>query len=179
MNRLKDHNVYLIGSIDHAPDGGIKWRKEITPFLHSLGVRVFNPCNKPIGENEGPDYSKEIQQLKEEGKYDLVVEKMKDTVGSDLHQLDLSSFIICYLDMDIHTCGTYCEITYAALEKKPILIMCKQGVAAIPNFVWGMGLRHELFFDNWEDLKKYLSHIHTDEKIETLKRWRFINYDKT
>ena len=46
-NILKHSMVYLSGCIDYCENGGVKWRKEITPMLKELGVGVLDPTNKP------------------------------------------------------------------------------------------------------------------------------------
>ncbi len=48
MNRLDGMRTYLAGAMDRVPDGGVGWRNRITPMLKSLGVTVFDPCDKPI-----------------------------------------------------------------------------------------------------------------------------------
>jgi len=35
--------VYLIGAIEKADDLGVGWRKELTPFLLELGLKVLDP----------------------------------------------------------------------------------------------------------------------------------------
>ena len=43
MNRIKNQRCYLAGAMDRVVDRGKGWRQEITPFLESLGIVVFNP----------------------------------------------------------------------------------------------------------------------------------------
>ena len=47
MNRVKNQRCYLAGAMDRVIDRGKGWRQEITPFLESLGIVVFNPITKP------------------------------------------------------------------------------------------------------------------------------------
>ena len=46
MNKLKHTVCYLCGAMDRVADGGVTWRKAITPELNRLGVGVLDPCNK-------------------------------------------------------------------------------------------------------------------------------------
>lgn len=161
----------MAGPIDNAADGGRTWRKDIAEFFHQLGVGVFDPTNKPLGQSEGKNFTQEINHLK-------VVDcnaartKMKEVVTNDLAMLDLSNFIVVYLDTDIYTCGTFSEITYAALEKKPVCIVCKQGKAAIPNWLWGL-CKHEMFFNSWDELKQFFLQ---QKYLEY--NWKIIDYRK-
>ena len=71
MNRLKNQRVYLAGAIDRVYDKGRGWREEISPFLESLGVVVFNPIIKPteIGL-EDSDTHLVKSKLKKKKRYD-------------------------------------------------------------------------------------------------------------
>lgn len=168
-NPLVNHIVYLAGPIDHAKDGGRTWRKDISEFFRQLGIGVFDPTNKPLGQDEGENFTQYINELKTNN-YQLARQKMKEVVTHDLAMLDLSNFIVVYLDMDIYTCGTFSEITYAALEKKPVCIVCKQGKSAIPNWLWGL-CKHELFFSSFDELKTFILNGKFDS-------WRLIDYSK-
>jgi len=178
MNRLDRHTVYLAGSIDESKNTAHLWREEITNFLQPLGIGTFNPCDKPCGKVEDPDFVDYCNQLKAEEKWDELVSEMTGVVRADLHMVDLSNFMIAAIDKDRHLCGSYSEITYAALEKKPVIIWCPQGKAQVPNWLWGLGLRHELFFSTLDEVKDYITHVHTSDVVDTLGRWRFINYRK-
>ena len=83
------------------------------------------------------------------------------------------------LDTTIHACGTYEEITTVNREKKPVLIYCEQGIGGIPDWLFGV-LPYQFFFNTWEDMKRYLYHIHTaaEEDIESYKRWMFFDYTR-
>ena len=48
MNRLEGMRAYLAGAMDRVPDGGVGWRQEIHPTLKRFGIRVLDPCDKPI-----------------------------------------------------------------------------------------------------------------------------------
>ena len=47
MGKLKGTRAYLCGAMSYDADAKM-WRDIITPKLRALGVRVFDPCNKPI-----------------------------------------------------------------------------------------------------------------------------------
>lgn len=181
MNRLEGSMVYCSGAIDLIPGNGRAWRDEISEFLHSLGVGVINPLDKPISNSvydEGPDFANYVRELKLRHYFDEVRKVVKNVVRADLHLVDLSNWVTVYLDMDYHHCGTYSEITYAALERKPILIVCRQGKEYIPSWLFGLH-PHETFFSNWEEYKVYIKHIAYHDNVDDLNgRWKFLDYDK-
>jgi len=180
MNRLKQHIVYLAGAIDNEVGAGRGWREEITPFLHNLGVGVFNPCDKPIHNtnvNEDGDFLKFMSGLKQKANYGLVSDIMQEIVRIDLKLVDLANFMIVNINPDIHMCGTYSEVTYACQQRKPVLVLC-QDKTRVPNWLFGL-CDHELFFETVEQLKDYVSFINSSSEVDDMDRkWRFINYNK-
>jgi nucleoside 2-deoxyribosyltransferase len=176
MNRLKNQRVYLAGAMDRVADRGASWREDITPFLSSLGVRVFNPLIKPtkVGLE---DYHVGLmkKQLKENHQYDELSKVMKTIRSTDLRLVDISDFIIVNLDINIHACGTYEEVSLANRSKKPILFHVEQGKQNTPDWLFG-AVPHEWFFSSWNDLKNYLISIDSDKNIDKKNRWQFFNY---
>jgi nucleoside 2-deoxyribosyltransferase len=175
INRLKGSTVYLAGSIDLSPDSGKSWRDQITAKLHSLGVTVYNPLEKPIDiglENDDARISRKL--LKESGQFDKFREIMKTIRHADLRMIDKSDFMIVYLDLSVVFCGTMEEISWCNKTKKVVAVFCKQGKLAIPDWIWGM-LPHELLFDTMDDVMTYLEHINNDPIIDDLGRWLFFH----
>jgi len=176
MNRLKNQRVYLAGAMDRVIDRGASWREDITPFLNSLGIKVFNPLIKPttVGLE---DYHVGLmkKQLKENHQYDELSKMMKSIRSTDLRLVDISDFIIVNLDINIHACGTYEEISLANRSKKPILFHIEQGKQNTPDWLFG-AVPHEWFFSSWNDLKNYLISIDSDNDIDKKNRWQFFNY---
>ena len=46
-NRLKNTICYLCGPMDRVADGGVTWRRNLTPKLKEMGVGVLDPSKKP------------------------------------------------------------------------------------------------------------------------------------
>lgn len=175
MNRLKNQRVYLAGAMDRVKDRGSTWRDNITPFLDSLGVVVFNPLNKPsnIGmEDTEVHFVK--KKLKERENYDELSSMMKTIRGVDLRLVDISDFLIVNLDIDTHPCGTLEEIFWANRQKKPIIIHMEQGKRNTPDWLFGT-IPHQMIFSTWDEVKEYLLHINSTANIESYKRWYFFS----
>ena len=178
MNRLKGMTAYLCGAMDRVADGGVEWREHITPRLQELGVGVFNPCNKPSDyAPEDEDTRELIHALKRSEKYDDVSAIMKPICAVDLRMVDIAHFIIMNIDMDNHLCGSYHEAFVAIGQKKPVVIMCKQGKRGLPNWMFGV-VPHQMVFSNWSESIEYLHHVNEDEDVEHLNRWRFFDFNK-
>jgi len=64
----------------------------------------------------------------------------------------------------------------AASQNKPVIIMCPQGKSAISPWMYGR-LPSELFFESWAEVKDYIDHINSDEKIDLLDRWKFFDIE--
>lgn len=180
VGRLTGSRVYLAGAIDCSPDKGREWRNDITPFLKNFGIHVINPLNKPINIGGEDDYSRKLRDdLRQTGNFDLLAQEMRQIRSIDLRLVDCSDFLIVNLDLDVTSCGTYEEIFWANRLKRPILIHCPQGKQQIPMWLFGT-LPHQLFFHQWDYLKKYIQEIHLadDCYVETLGRWVFFDYSK-
>jgi len=178
MNRLWGTRCYEIGPIDRANDCGAGWRNDLTPFLEKLGVIVLDPLNKPIDKSfEGIDARNKRNKFIEEEKYDDLSKEIKLLRIIDLRMVDLADFLICYIDVNIHTVGTYEELFWANRSKKPILICVEGGKKNTPHWLFGT-IPHQHIFNNWEELKKYLIHVDQDENVEHYKRWTFFKYNE-
>lgn len=173
MDRLKNQRVYLAGAMDRVADRGNGWRDNITPFLQSLGVVVFNPIKKPtvIGQEDETTHKIKIQ-LKSQENYDELSSIMKTIRSVDLRLVDISDFLIVNLDLDIHPCGTYEEIFWANRQKKPIIIHMVQGKKNAPDWLFGT-IPHKMIFSSWEDIKDYLIYINSNNTIDSYNRWYF------
>lgn len=175
MNRLNNQRVYLAGAMDRVKDRGAGWRAEITPFLKSLGVVVFNPIIKPSDMGlEDQDTHRLKIKLKEQKRYDELANVMKIIRSVDLRLVDISDFMIVNLDLDTHPCGTLEEIFWANRQKKPILIHMVQGKENAPDWLFGV-VPHQMIFSHWDDIFSHLENINSAENINTYKRWYFFN----
>lgn len=173
MNRLKNQRVYLVGAMDRVPDRGITWRENITPFLESLGLNVFNPISKPASVGlEDNDSHKIKTTLKSHQRYDELASMMRTIRNVDLRMVDISDFLIVNLNLEHYATGTYEELFTANRSKKPILIHIEQGKNQTPDWLFGT-LPHQWFFSSWEELKDYVLHINNDENINSYNRWQF------
>lgn len=175
MNRLSNQRVYLAGAMDRVADRGNGWRDNITPFLESLGIVVFNPIKKPtvIGQEDEETHRYKLR-LKQDQNYEKLSNVMKTIRSVDLRLVDISDFLIVNLDLDIHPCGTYEEIFWANRQKKPIIIHMVQGKQSAPDWLFGT-IPHEMIFSSWDQIKEYLSHINSHVEINTHKRWYIFN----
>lgn len=173
MNRLKNQRVYLAGAMDRVADRGATWRDNITPFLSSLGIIVFNPISKPtdIGLEDNDSHTIKTK-LKKQHRYDELSNMMKTIRSVDLRLVDISDFLIVNLDLNVHPCGTLEEIFLANRQKKPIIIHMVQGKDQTPDWLFGT-IPHQMIFSSWDDIKEYLTHINSSENINTYKRWYF------
>jgi hypothetical protein len=174
-NRLNTQRVYLAGAMDRVPDRGNGWRDDITPFLESLGITVFNPIKKPsvIGMEDAQTHNFK-KKLKLEQNYTELSHLMKVIRSVDLRLVDISDFLIVNLDLDIHPCGTYEEIFWANRQKKPIIIHMVQGKQNAPDWLFGT-IPHEMIFSSWDDIKSYLDQVNSSAEINNYNRWYFFN----
>lgn len=192
MNRLFGMRTYLVGAMDRVADGGVEWRENITPFLNSYGIVVFDPCKKPLHPDdalaalETPEARKSRAEAKAGGDLQRAAREMKPVRATDLRMVDITDFLIVNIDIDVHACGTYEEITTANRQRKPILIHVEGGRVNTPDWllaVLGEKAVDEMVFDTWADMRDYLrkinmSHPNKLGQLNLHKRWVFFDLER-
>lgn len=192
QNRLKGTCIYLAGPMERMSDNGENWRKIATTYLNKLGIGVFNPADKATDlAPEDAETKKYHNSLREsirvylsEGNKErasLYMQEfssiIKEVVSADIRMVDLSSAILLHVDPDVHMCGSYSEQAWACLQRKPVIIFCEKGIHRIPGWLWGH-CQWQMFFGSLDEALDYVRHIHEDETIDRLNRWKFFNFDK-
>jgi hypothetical protein len=175
MQRLSGSRVYLSGAMDRVADGGIGWRRKITPWFNERNVIVLDPSDKPtlVGVEEVVE-REQRRRWRSEERYDLLAEHMKPIRHIDLRLVDVADFMVVYLDLSIHACGTYEEVFLANRQRKPILLVCEQGKQAVPDWMYATS-NHQLFYNNFEEMLGYLDRVDQGDEVETYGRWVFFD----
>ncbi len=180
-SRLYGQRCYLSGPMDRVDDRGVGWRRDITPFLQGLGVVVMDPTDKPINIGlEDGENMRTRRGLKERCDYDRLTESIKTIRAIDLRMVDLSDFMVAYVDTSIIMCGTWEEIFWANRLKRPILLVCKQGKQhGVPDWMFGV-IPHQHMFDDFISARCYLDYVShgPPEVIDSFSRWLFFDYKK-
>ena len=175
MNRLVNTRGYLCGAMDHVPDGGIQWRQVLKDTL-DLGIYWMDPTCKPIDIGiEDLENRKERRAWKDTGRFDLVRRDMNIIRHVDLRMVDLSDFLVVNIDLDVHACGTYEEVSLANRQKKPIIAHIEQGKKNTPDWLIAM-VGDQTIFSNWPEVRKYLRHVAHAHEIDDLGRWLFFDW---
>lgn len=175
--RLNNHRVYLAGPIDHASDDGVGWREELTPYLEKMGLTILDPTNKPVSQcryNEIGDEKLHIQKLVNLKRWDELRTMAKEIVLVDLRMVEVSDFMIAYIDKDIHICGTYDEIFESLRRRKPTLIVHKGGKSQMSMWLRGK-MNHNFVFDTFDELYDYLEALHDGTVEPDYTRWVFFD----
>jgi hypothetical protein len=163
--------------MDRVPDGGVEWRKRLTPKLKELGVVIFDPTGKPFYNNKGDESDRQTRaKWVENGEWDKLREFVKEFRGGDLRMINNCDFVIIYVDVSSHMCGSYEEIAIANHEKKPILVVCEQGKKGTPQWLFGM-LPYEHIFGSFDELMTYLHTIDEVGLDDESGRWYFYRPD--
>lgn len=175
MNILKGTKTYLIGPMQYK--NGETWRDKATEELTKLGVKVFNPYSHPfinsIQEGNLISYSKQLIQDK---KYDEVAKLWKITRIEDLAMCDYATFIIAYIDTNVHTTGTYEELFWSNRLKRPIFLICEQGKDKVPLWIWGT-LPHKYFYNTLDEVLDTLNKINSGKIEIDSARWKILKQE--
>jgi len=179
-NILAKTKTYLIGPMQYAE--GRTWREDISEFLKSIDVTIFDPYKKPFinAPDETESTHNELCHLMETGKrkaeldfsgFDMVANHMKKVRSFDLSMVDRADFIICYLDPAVPTFGTMEELSWACRCKKPTFIVIEGGKKKTPFWVMGMS-PHKYIYNSFEEVEKVISDIDSGEEKISSDRWR-------
>lgn len=178
MNRLKGSRAYLCGPMDLAKDGGVGWRREIGSWLHFRGVKVFDPCNKPIDLGVEDAENRHLRlQWKEAGDFDKLSADMRIIRSVDLRMVDIVDFLVVNLDLEVPSCGTWEELFLANGQKKPIVVRFAQGKNRAPDWLFGT-IPHDMIFGTWAEVHQYLEHIDRAKDFDAKRRWYFFKHRK-
>lgn len=176
MNKLKGLRCYLAGPMDFAPDRGIGWRNDIIPFLTEMGVDVIDPTKRKhtggFTESEKADQFKALIAQKD---FESAQKIAREIRCDDLRYVDISDFLIVYLNPSIPMCGVWEELFTANKQKKPILVMWDAPVERLPLWLVGT-LPTNYFYFSWDHLKNVLM-LYNNNTITMDKRWVLLSED--
>jgi len=165
-----------IGAMEKNREGGFKSRTHVVEALMSIGVTVWNHYNNPIrsDSDEGDaEMFERFEQWREEENYEAIHECGKPIRNKDLALIDKCDFVICELDMEKLSCGTWEELFLANRHKKPVFVFCKQGKKAIPLWMWWT-LPINYFYNNLEEVIDTLKKIDTGDIVIDNDRWKLL-----
>ena len=178
MGRLTLLKFYCCGPIDRVENMGADWRDDMSEWLLSKNAIPLNPLQKPIDIGlEGDLQTEARHELKKQKKFDELRAQMKLIRAIDLRMVDECNCVIANMDLTHNPCGTWEEIFMANRQKKPIIIHAANGIENLPDWIFG-AIPHQMFFETWDEVKEYLSHVNNDEHVEDYNRWRFFKYEE-
>lgn len=149
----------MSGPIDRCPNLGTEWRNWIKPILaEKYDVYSYDPMDKPVVIANEHEHRELRHTWKRNGEYDKLATFIKELRHVDLRLCDKADFGIFYVDTTIHMCGTYEELAQMNREYKPCLIVCKQGISGIPDWLFGM-VPTNFLFGSFDGLFYYLDNI--------------------
>lgn len=177
LNKLSGLRCYLAGPIDNAKDDGVVWRKNLSKWLKKQGVVVFDPCSKPITYTKYKEIDaekKKMMDLKNNGRYFELSQRMKEIVHVDLRMTDISDFVVVYLDPKVGMFGTIHELLTSLHQRKPTLVVIEGGKKKASNWLFGI-MDYNFMFDDFDELKEFLHLIDTGSIEANLTRWVFFD----
>ena len=177
--KLNGQRCYLAGPIDHSEDDGIGWRIEMTEWLAKRGVMALDPTDKRTSNtifNEIGDEQKNLGQLRELGRFHELRNAMKPIVLADLRMVEISDFLIVYLDPSVQMCGTWEELFVGLRQHKPVFVVVKGGKQKLNFWMFGR-INPDFVFDSFEDVKNYLEEVDNETIRVDSSRWIFFDYN--
>ncbi|KKN46365.1 hypothetical protein LCGC14_0673930 [marine sediment metagenome] len=173
MGELNGTRTYLCGAMSYIDIKSTEtWRNYLTPMLKSLGVRVFDPYDKPTDiAIEDPEAQRELIS---QGCLYTAKEGLDIIRAVDIRLVTISDFLIVNVDTDVYTVGTWEEVTLANQQNKPIITRIAQGRCHTPPWILAM-LPPSMIFSTWDQVEKYLRCIDSGKLTDNDNRWMFFN----
>ena len=146
--------IYLSGSIEFSEDHGRGWRADLTPFLRSLGHRVYDPA----ADQKKNLTAKEVANFRAWKTSDP--EKFARVVRKIIHwDLDLvekrAGCVICYWDANAgRGAGTQAEVTAAFRAGKPVYLVTPLAREQISGWILACATR---VFPGFGELREFLA----------------------
>ena len=113
-------------------------------------------------------------ELKKSHRYLELSQRMKEIVHFDLRMVDVSDFVIVYVNTEIPTFGTIHELIISLNQRKPTLVVLEGGKANCPNWLFGI-MDFNFIFEDFEELKQYLVQINQGNITADRSRWVFFD----
>ncbi len=144
--------IYLSGAMEFARDHGRDWRRELTPFLLSLGHEVYDPAadeRKNLTDEEMPFRS---WKTSDPAKFAAVVRKI---IHWDLDIVEKKAgCVICFWNANAgRGAGTQAEVTSAFRAGKPVYLVTQLERAEISGWMLACATR---VFGSFEELREFL-----------------------
>lgn len=130
---------YLSGPMEYAADHGVEWRRKFIKMVWDRGLDIdfIDPTNKPGSADNKVGEEKGFQStLQEQGRFSELQKYVGKYRRFDLRAVDLSDFLVCLVDPNVHMCGTYDEVFTAERQHKPTFFICEGGLRKLPRWLF-------------------------------------------
>jgi hypothetical protein len=146
--------AYLAGAIEHAPDGGKEWRKQMTSLLESsIGHQVYDPTSEEVQVLE-PEESQNFRKLKSKdlsGFRKIITRILDHDIYTLTQKID---YVVCLWDNYVKDGGgTQGELTLAYYHNIPVYLVTEIPTSEISS--WILGCTTEIF-DSFQSLETFL-----------------------
>lgn len=174
MKDLTGVKIFLSGPIDRVADDGVGWRRDFIKKCKraKLPVSFLDPTNKP--KNMGSEIGDEklrIQKLMQRGKWQQAQDEVKQFRRFDLRMVDHCHLYVMYMDISVHSCGTYDECYTAERQQKPLFVIMAPGLSKYDIPTWLVSLMNEdEVFENLDECVEHLKLLQ-EGKILLDRRW--------
>lgn len=135
--KLEKSTAYLSGAMEYVKDGGVFWRRKFIKLVKEANLKIdcIDPTSKPGNINEDKITQKELQQ---NGCWEQLKTYVSNYRRSDLRFVDLSDFIVCFVDPTVPQWGTANEVFEAERQHKPSFFICEGGLYTLPRWLFGV-----------------------------------------
>lgn len=164
----------MIGPMQYDCNGQT-WREVVKNRLSNIGILTLDPYNHPFinSQEENDEVRENLREELEKGNYDIVSRFFKQIRAEDLRMVDLSDFIICYINPKIPTIGTIEELAISCRQQKPIFLVIEGGKKKAPYWLFGM-LNHNYMYGSFEEMLFVIERINNGDIKLSSSKWKLL-----
>lgn len=175
MGILYNTRCLTIGPMEKDRDGGLSLRKKVQDELSPRGIKCWNHYNAPIhcslSEGDHEMFLK-LKEFRENEQFEELA-GYRQIRHNDLALIDKCDFVICQLDMEVLSCGTWEELFWANRRKAPIFCYCVQGKKRIPLWMWWT-LPVNYFYNGIDEILNTIKQIDSGKIEIDSDRWKLL-----
>ncbi len=152
------------------------WREIARLELSKLGIKVVSPMDEVFSNFPKEDELsfKQIKEMQAAGRFEEANLAAKKIRNKDLACVDLSTFLIVYLDIKVPTYGTLAEFYLAYDLRKPIFFIVDGGYVNLPVWLCSY-LKPEWVFPDLDSALEKIKRIDKGLEVADSKYWRLLN----
>jgi hypothetical protein len=165
---LPSMKAYLAGSIQASSDGGVAWRRTITPLLEKLGIVALDPTIYEAKELGNPESVKEtISECVAAENWERFDHLVDLLIDRDKRLVEEANMVVAYYEPSKQSAGTISEIWHAVIVTGiPVYVVSYSPLKEWSYWLLRVIRRHGRIFSSWTELVDFLGKTYGEREVK-------------